>query len=291
MMRPNTPHFVVTPESAICHGGHFYAMSTIRDTIFGMYHMFVASKNITNTEHTQDAHLLLRRLVVYAHYVFVKRGSDLDLRATRTPHVPNVSTFEGAIDLFMLCVIMELGDLMNPLAYQKKYRRKHDRDYDRLCTIHSRGLARDLRNWWRGHYIFHDIQAGCQVDGELVFKDLFSQQANALIAYKKMAEKNNIHGEALECTAEVLESLVKKYFPHVAVCHEIPETGFEWSGARYEVQAQIDHITSYTSPNGGYSSFGDYYFFENHNCRSGYLRPWSNCFRPRFCTTVHKIGC
>ena len=58
-MRPNTPHFVVTPESAICHGGHFYAMSTIRDTIFGIYHMFVASKNITNTEHTQDAHLLL----------------------------------------------------------------------------------------------------------------------------------------------------------------------------------------------------------------------------------------
>ena len=170
----------------------------------------------------------------------------------------------------MLCIIMELGDLINPSAYKKKYR------CDRLCTIHARGLARDLRNWWRGHYIFHDIQAGCQVDGELVFKDLFSQQANALIAYKKMAEKNNIHGEALECTAEVLESLVKKYFPHVAVCHEIPETGFEWSGARYEVQAQIDHITSYTSPNGGYSSFGDYYFFENHNCRSGYLRPWSN---------------
>ena len=234
-MWPNTPHFVVTPESEICYGGHFYVMLTIWDTIFGMYHMFVASKNITNTEHTQDAHLLLQWLVVYAHYVFVKHGSNLDLRAPHTPHVSNVSTFKGAVDLFMLCVIMELGDLVNPLAYQKKHWHEHDHDYDQLCTIHSCGLARDLHNWWHGHYIFHDIQAGCQVDGKLVFKDLFFQQVNALISYKKLAKKNKIHGEALECTAEVLESLVKRYFPHVAVYHEIPETGFKWSGARYEV--------------------------------------------------------
>ncbi|KAF8220480.1 hypothetical protein L208DRAFT_1202251, partial [Tricholoma matsutake] len=39
LMQPN-PHFVVTPESAICHGSHFYAVSTIQDTVFGLYHMF-----------------------------------------------------------------------------------------------------------------------------------------------------------------------------------------------------------------------------------------------------------
>jgi hypothetical protein len=128
-MRPNTPHFVITPESAICHGGHFYAMSTIRDTIFGIYHMFVASKSITNTEHTRDSQLLLRRLVVHAHYVLVKHGSGLDL-STAPPHVPDVFSFDGALDLFMLCVIMELGDLINPLAYKKKYRRDQDRDRD-----------------------------------------------------------------------------------------------------------------------------------------------------------------
>ena len=33
---------------------HFYVMSTIWDTIFRIYHMFVASKNIMNTKHTQD---------------------------------------------------------------------------------------------------------------------------------------------------------------------------------------------------------------------------------------------
>jgi hypothetical protein len=148
-MRPNTPHFVVTPESAICHGGHFYAMSTIQDTVFGLYHMFVASKRVTNTEHSHDAHLLLRRMVTYLHYVLVKRGSKLDSSTPPpTPHIPDVSTFEGVLDLFMLCVVMELGDLINPLAYRKKYRHGPKHDQDRLCTIHARGLSRDLRHWW-----------------------------------------------------------------------------------------------------------------------------------------------
>ncbi|KAF8227114.1 hypothetical protein L208DRAFT_1298262 [Tricholoma matsutake] len=122
LMQPNTLHFVVTPESAICHGGHFYAMSTIQDTVFGLYHMFVASERVTNMEHSHDAHLLLQRMVTYLHYVLIKRGSKLDLSMPLpTCHIPDVSTFEGVLDLFMLCVVMELGDLINPLAYRKKY--------------------------------------------------------------------------------------------------------------------------------------------------------------------------
>jgi hypothetical protein len=246
-MRPNTPHFVVTPQSAICHGGHFYAMSTIRDTIFGIYHMFVASRNITNTEHTQDAHLLLRRLVVHTHYVLVKRGSKHNFStAPPTPHVPDVSTIEGAIDLFMLCIIMELGDLINPLAYKKKHRRDRDRDYDRLCTIHARGLSRDLRNWWRACYMFYDSEADRSVDGEIVFKDMFFQQINALISYKKLAEKKNIHGDELECTAELLESLVRKYFPHTLASSGVLQKGFDWLGTRYVVRSQM--WTSHAKP-------------------------------------------
>ena len=167
--------------------------------------MFVASKNITNMEHTQDAHLLLRRLVIYIHYVLVK--NEFTMMAP-TPHVPDVSTFEGTLDLFMLCVIMELGDIINPLAYKKKHQRDHDCDHDWLCTIHVCGLARDLWKWWSAHYMFFEPQADRLVDGEIIFKDLFSQQINPLIYYMKMAESKNIHGDELECTGEVLESLV-----------------------------------------------------------------------------------
>ena len=246
-MRPNTPHFVVMPVSAICHGGHFYATSTIRDTIFGIYHMFVASRSITNTEHTRDAHLLLRRLVVYAHYVLVKHGKELNLTTAPPAHVPDVTTFEGTLDLFMLCVVMELGDLINPQAYKRKPRHDRDRDYDRLCTIHARGLARDLCKWWRAHYMFYDPRARKAVNGEAVFNDVFAQHISALLSYKKAAEERNIQGEELECTAVVLESLIKKYFPRALASHESPE-GFEWLGPRYEVRVQPGVIASHTEP-------------------------------------------
>lgn len=69
-MRPNTPHAVYTPDHAICHGGHFYATSTIQDTCFGAFHTFVSSSTITNTEHVLDSRRLLRRqLLLYSDVI------------------------------------------------------------------------------------------------------------------------------------------------------------------------------------------------------------------------------
>jgi len=226
-MRPNTPHFVVTPDSAICHGGHFYAMSTIRDTIFGIYHMFVASKNITNTEHTKDAHLLFRRLVIYCHYILIQNQDKQGLPESLKAHVPDVSTFEGVLDLFMLCIVMELGDLVNPLAYQKKHQRDHDCDHNHLCTIHACGLARNICRWWRINYMFFDPTDNTGIDGDIIFEDLFCQHVNTLVVYKRLAEAKDIHGDVLECTAEVLESLVKKYFPAAFGLFGASQHGFE----------------------------------------------------------------
>ena len=236
-MCPNTPHFIVMPESVICHGGHFYAMLTIQDTIFGLYHMFVASTKVTNTAHSHDAHLLLQRMVIYIHSVLIKHVSKM-LMVTATTHVPDVSTFEGTLDLFMLCVIMELGDLLNPLAYKKKYHRGCNCDHDQLCTIHAHGLSRELRKWWRTQYIFYNPVMNTHVDSEIVFKELLSQQIYALISYKKVAEESGVEGEVKECMAEVLKSLVSKYFISTLHFHGSPENGFEWSGVRYVVHAQ-----------------------------------------------------
>jgi hypothetical protein len=246
-MRPNTPHFVVTPESAICHGGHFYAMSTIQDTVFGLYHMFVASKRVTNTEHSYDAHLLLRRMVVYVHHVLVKHGSKLNsLNAPHNiPHVPDISTFDGVLDFFMLCIVMELGDLINPVAYKKKYHHNQDRDHDRLCTIHARGLSRDLRSWWHAHYMLFDPQEKEPVDSEVVFKQLLCQHIGALVSYKRAAEKTGVQGKVEECTAAVLESLMKKYFPSVKYSC-VGDKGFEWLGHKYEVLDREEAALSFS---------------------------------------------
>jgi hypothetical protein len=67
--------------------------------VFGLYHMFVASKKVTNTEHSHDAHLLLWRMVTYLHNTLVRHRSKLySSTALPIPHIPNVSTFEGVLD-------------------------------------------------------------------------------------------------------------------------------------------------------------------------------------------------
>ena len=119
-MHPNTPHFVVTVESAICHGRHFYAMLAIRDTIFGIYHMFCCSNVITNTKHSKDSQLLICRMVIYLHHIFVRGSfnpwSSNDLQIL---HVPDLYNMEGHLDIFYLCILADLGELLNLKAYEK----------------------------------------------------------------------------------------------------------------------------------------------------------------------------
>ena len=76
-MRPNLPHAVYTPEHAICHGGHFYAISTIQDTMFGLVHSFIAGNLVTNTDHI-TSRLLLRRMAHFYHGALVVGVIDKD---------------------------------------------------------------------------------------------------------------------------------------------------------------------------------------------------------------------
>jgi hypothetical protein len=69
-MRPNQPHAVYTPEHAICHGGHFYAISTIQDTMAAFVHCFVSGNFVMNMEHS-SSRLLLRRMAHFYHGAFV----------------------------------------------------------------------------------------------------------------------------------------------------------------------------------------------------------------------------
>jgi hypothetical protein len=75
---------------------------------------------------------------VYIHYFFVHQEFNPSKPAMLTPYVPDVSTFEGTIDLFMLCIVMELGDLINPWAYCRETNPGH---HNALLTIHIQGLA------------------------------------------------------------------------------------------------------------------------------------------------------
>jgi hypothetical protein len=69
-MMPNAPHAVYTPEHAVCHGGHFFAKSTMEKTMFGIIHGLMGGLLLTNTDH-HPSWLLLRRIAYFYHDVLV----------------------------------------------------------------------------------------------------------------------------------------------------------------------------------------------------------------------------
>ena len=68
-MRPNTPHWVLTVEPAVCRGGHFYCASTLRDTSYGYFHAFIGHTYLTNTEH-KCALTNIRRMIFDFNFKF-----------------------------------------------------------------------------------------------------------------------------------------------------------------------------------------------------------------------------
>jgi len=76
-MRPNTPHAVFSPENAICHGGHFYATSTMQDTMFGIVHSFVGPMSLTNADKPTHG-IVLRRIAGFYHDALVQQRLEDD---------------------------------------------------------------------------------------------------------------------------------------------------------------------------------------------------------------------
>lgn len=80
-MRPNTPHAVITSLPSVCLGGHFFSMSTLRHTVFGFYHTFVAS-DLTNADHASPALAALSRLIVFYHLHLTAFAGELGTDGT-----------------------------------------------------------------------------------------------------------------------------------------------------------------------------------------------------------------
>lgn len=61
-MRPNTPHVVFTTNNSIVLGAHFYSMSNMQPTFFGIVHCLMGNNLLTNTDHGRTRPLLLRMM-------------------------------------------------------------------------------------------------------------------------------------------------------------------------------------------------------------------------------------
>ncbi|KAF8972602.1 hypothetical protein BDZ97DRAFT_1612585, partial [Flammula alnicola] len=203
-MRPNTPHAVFTLEHSVFEGGHFYATSTIRDTLYGLIHCFVAERYISNTSHGASR-FLLRQMLAFYHTALVKGEVERDERAWA--HVPNLETMDGLKELLTICYLGILGNVLDFETYSypgqepgaaltpKQEKRHVLHDYNamsllnRLACVHARGLALDLLEWVQCNYELRD-----------------------LMLYKQLAEKQSIEG-APNCTLEAIGRQLQGILP------------------------------------------------------------------------------
>jgi hypothetical protein len=59
-------------------GGHYYATSTLRDTCYGILESFAFGNVVTNSSHSEDAFMLLTRVVAFYESELMSRGKDGD---------------------------------------------------------------------------------------------------------------------------------------------------------------------------------------------------------------------
>ena len=71
-MKLNTPHAVLTPSAAICHGGHYLPSCSLQQSCHGYMMSFSLSTLLTNTEHTTDVQGLFRHMMAHYRNVYMQ---------------------------------------------------------------------------------------------------------------------------------------------------------------------------------------------------------------------------
>ena len=211
-MNPATLHAVVTPEASICHGGHFYTMSTMSNTVYGIMHTFVGSSVLTNTQHTADSRMLLRRSVSHVYSLTVAENfrPSSHVPTPKSAHVPKLNTVEGVVDFFNLLNVTELGGILNPFSYNPGLQIK-----ERVRIIHARKLSRTLLRWFWCNYELREIVDGKSKvvqNGERFYYECLGRQTKTLWEYKKVAEQCGMMSDVEDCTAEAVAASIKKAF-------------------------------------------------------------------------------
>lgn len=256
-MRPNTPHLVLTPEASICHGGHFYASSTLRSTCHSILHTFVASTLLTNTEHTAASRELLRRLLCFYCKAFqsdyvIEESAEKMMSPAYKGNIPNVYTFEGLIDVLSLCNLMEMGNII----HYKTYTRDGMSSSERRRMIAGRAIARQVRSWLAANveiHHLHDIPNLRSLEQD-VFYPYLSSQVAALLHYKRRAPTADAQGH-VEFQFNDLVAQIKRAFHQdarfkVSYDHTADPKTFDWVGTVYQVRP-VNGYTKQTVPSRG----------------------------------------
>lgn len=206
----------------------------------GIMHTFVGSSVLTNTEHTTDSRMLLRRMVshVYTQTVTAEFRTSAAQPSPKSAHVPKFNTVEGVEDLFNLLNVTELSDILNPLSYAKLGLHVKER----VRMMHARKLSRIILRWFWCNYEIVQVHDGARSvveDGQRFYYEGLGRQMKALLQYKKDAEKKGMTSDVKDCTATAVDYLIRKVFEGNATFFEAynktPRASLAWQDIPFEV--------------------------------------------------------
>lgn len=269
IMRPNTLHAVFTTKHSVSMGGRYISTSTLRDTCYGIFQSFVTRKPLTGDGHVREAFMLLARMVAFystslmaseadgslmyetGKFSFKVKGSPprliprlgLDKDDPRY-HLPDLTSFNGILDITSLFCILELGNALSSWMYGERDNVEHRR------LIYARKRARILRHWIFGHYQLLD-ERGNLVDYKRAFYwPYLIQQAKVLIRYKSIQSNSAGHcglkeGDTDTAVLNAVEQSLKhcKELWHTYSENSDFPTSFSWKGPQFQVCRVDDPLT------------------------------------------------
>lgn len=129
-------------------------------------------------------------------------------------HVPNVLVFDGLLDLFSLCNLMEFSNIVHPNTYSV-----HKLDpAEAWDMVETRKKSRAIIAWVFNNY---------ELDGQNTIQDVFWQymvhQARVLCNGKEWSEKNAVYSSMGEAFSDQVRPLVERTF------HNVKEFWVRWN--------------------------------------------------------------
>ncbi|KAF8220622.1 hypothetical protein L208DRAFT_1332790 [Tricholoma matsutake] len=207
-MCPNTPHAVLMPEASICHGGHYLTVSNLRSTCYGFLMGFSLSTLLTNTMHTSACQLLFQKILAYFYNIYTKgrpeeAGKNRPLESP-VPHVPDPSTFDGIHDLFSLCNVIEMANILHPDSYHTGLSVSQQQE-----MIRGQFLSRAIVSWVISNY---DIEL---VTTETFYWNYLAYQAHAICYAKTFGDSQEAYSYMGVPLANKVHALIKESFQGV----------------------------------------------------------------------------
>lgn len=198
-MRPTTPHYVLTVEDAIVYGCHFFPISAIQSSVFGVIHCFIHRYSIINQLHNNVFTCLWHLMAMWYSYY-----KDPTFEPSQHQHIPNIMTENGLLDVMTLGNLVEVAPILDCRSY--KASGIHHLEWSEMG--YARWIYRMLQSNISRRFSF---KVGNKfVPPLLIFRRSLLEFAAAIVTYMQDTEDISAKNEA--CNALKLKEKMVTFF-------------------------------------------------------------------------------